>query len=61
MHKLRNTAHKALLEKMYAKYGEKVGISKRQLRYLLATRNWDKWKVMDMIEKDEWWAHFVDE
>ena len=58
MHKLRNTAHIELLEKLFKKYGELKHISKREMRILLQVNNWKEQKVINEIEADIWWCRF---
>ncbi len=58
MHKLRNTLHIAILNNLLEKYGESKRISKRQMRIILQSNNWNKEETINEIEKDLWWYRF---
>lgn len=58
MHKLRNTLHIAILNNLLERYGESKRISKRQMRIILQSNNWNKEETIDEIEKDIWWCRF---
>jgi len=59
MHKLRNTAHMALLNELFSIYGEVKCISKKEMRILLSRHNWNKNEVILEIENNTWWYLFI--
>ena len=63
MHKIRNTMHLELLNKLYgiASNGCNTPLSKRVLRDLLVSNNWDEHKVLQLIKNDEWWYRYAND
>lgn len=63
MHKIRNTRHLELLNKLYGitSNGCKTPLSKRVLRDLLVSNNWDEHKVLQLIKNDEWWYRYAND
>lgn len=66
-HKIRNTAHKDLLERVSSQsYTDDWGIvrdplSKRKSRELLTICNWDEEKFYRLLKSGDWVYHFVDD
>ena len=63
MHKIRNTKHLELLNKLMGIIppGCREPLSKRVLRDLLVANKWDEHKVIQLIKNDEWWYRYADE
>ena len=64
-HKIRNTAHLALLNELYEMkiipHGYLAPLSKRMLRKFLIWNKWYKQKTLDFIESEEWWYWWADD
>ena len=63
MHKIRNTKHLELLNKLYGIIapGCSEPLSKRVLRDLLVSNDWDEHKVRQLIKNDEWWYRYAND
>lgn len=65
MHKIRNTKHLELLNKLCGMGiippGCREPLSKRVLRDLLVANKWDEHKVLQEIKNDEWWYRYADD
>lgn len=57
MHKIRNTAHLAMIEEFKEKFPE---LSKRVIREILKTCKWDKAVAIPWIKSGDYIYHFYD-